>query len=238
MTPERAFLATIIAKPADNQPRLSYADWLEENGQTERAEFIRLQLGMGIGASLAIRTARIYATDNFQATPKTHRMTMLLDEFADVWCAQIGVTATDAWEWIWQGGFITEVSCTEEQWVGKRCGKCVGHPGCVPVNQWSTKRCPDCHGTGHVEGIGQRIARTHPVERVVTEKRPLGPSLFTWFRGHPSRLDPESNINEEIFDLLTGHYGRANLRKFYYTEQAALDAYSRAAIELFRPKQP
>ncbi len=37
------FLAAIIAEPDDDLPRLVFADWLEENGDSDRAEFIRLQ---------------------------------------------------------------------------------------------------------------------------------------------------------------------------------------------------
>ena len=40
---ERAFLADIAAHPQDDFPRLAYADWLEEHGKSERAEFIRAQ---------------------------------------------------------------------------------------------------------------------------------------------------------------------------------------------------
>lgn len=41
---ERAFLDAILADPADDTPRLIYADWLEiERGEAERAEFIRVQ---------------------------------------------------------------------------------------------------------------------------------------------------------------------------------------------------
>jgi uncharacterized protein (TIGR02996 family) len=41
-----ALLAAIIANPDDDTPRLIYADWLDENGQAERAEFIRVQCRM------------------------------------------------------------------------------------------------------------------------------------------------------------------------------------------------
>ncbi len=44
MTDGDAILRAILDDPADDLPRLAYADWLEENGQMERAEFIRLQL--------------------------------------------------------------------------------------------------------------------------------------------------------------------------------------------------
>lgn len=44
MTPEeQPFLDAIIAEPADDRPRLVFADWLEEQGQSDRAEFIRVQ---------------------------------------------------------------------------------------------------------------------------------------------------------------------------------------------------
>jgi uncharacterized protein (TIGR02996 family) len=39
-----ALLAAIFAAPADDTPRLVYADWLEEHGEPEYAEFIRLQI--------------------------------------------------------------------------------------------------------------------------------------------------------------------------------------------------
>ena len=40
---EIAFRRAIVAEPHDDVPRMVYADWLQENGQDERAEFIRLQ---------------------------------------------------------------------------------------------------------------------------------------------------------------------------------------------------
>lgn len=44
MTDADRFLATIIAAPDDDVPRLVFADWLEEHGDVDRAEFIRLQI--------------------------------------------------------------------------------------------------------------------------------------------------------------------------------------------------
>src|SRR5262245_1243255 len=37
------FLATIRESPDEDGPRLIYADWLEEQGECDRAEFIRVQ---------------------------------------------------------------------------------------------------------------------------------------------------------------------------------------------------
>ena len=38
-----AFMRAIIATPDDDGPRLVYADWLEESGESEYSEFIRVQ---------------------------------------------------------------------------------------------------------------------------------------------------------------------------------------------------
>src|SRR4051794_1321406 len=43
VTTEESFLAAIIDCPEDDTHRLVYADWLDDHGQPERAEFIRLQ---------------------------------------------------------------------------------------------------------------------------------------------------------------------------------------------------
>jgi len=45
MTPEQmALMLTIVDHSEDDVPRLVYADWLEENGESEHAAFIRLQV--------------------------------------------------------------------------------------------------------------------------------------------------------------------------------------------------
>jgi uncharacterized protein (TIGR02996 family) len=43
MTDEPALLAAIADRPDDDTPRLVYADWLDDHGAADRAEFIRLQ---------------------------------------------------------------------------------------------------------------------------------------------------------------------------------------------------
>jgi len=40
-TDEEALLAAIMAAPADDAPRLIYADWLQERGEESKAEYLR-----------------------------------------------------------------------------------------------------------------------------------------------------------------------------------------------------
>jgi uncharacterized protein (TIGR02996 family) len=46
MTRADAFLQAIIENPDDDTPRLVFADWLDENGEPERAEHIRAQCAL------------------------------------------------------------------------------------------------------------------------------------------------------------------------------------------------
>jgi uncharacterized protein (TIGR02996 family) len=60
MTHDEAFLADILEHPDNDAPRLIYADWLEDQGQDDRATFIRIQIkrdrrGDDSGEGLALR---------------------------------------------------------------------------------------------------------------------------------------------------------------------------------------
>ena len=44
MSDADGLLQDILANPDDDAPRLVYADWLEEHGEADRAEFIRAQI--------------------------------------------------------------------------------------------------------------------------------------------------------------------------------------------------
>ena len=44
MTDGEALIRSVLATPADDAPRLVYADWLEERGRAGDAEFIRVQI--------------------------------------------------------------------------------------------------------------------------------------------------------------------------------------------------
>ena len=83
MTTRDAFLAAVAEAPEDDAPRLVFADWLEENGQPERAELIRLQ-------------CRLAATDRYDAArrPLARRERELLDRFGKRWQHEDGL-----WRW-------------------------------------------------------------------------------------------------------------------------------------------
>jgi uncharacterized protein (TIGR02996 family) len=86
--------------PHDNLPRLALADWLEENGQADRAELIRLQIAL---ASMARQD------DRFR--PLFERELALLKAHKDEWFG----TFRSGWTWYeCRCGFIEEVWAAAE----------------------------------------------------------------------------------------------------------------------------
>jgi len=69
-----AFLRAIKETPEDDTPRLILADWLDENGDPDRAEFIRVQC----------RLARL-AEDAAEREPLEQRERALLEQHAAAW---------------------------------------------------------------------------------------------------------------------------------------------------------
>jgi uncharacterized protein (TIGR02996 family) len=65
-----ALLAAICANPADDTARLVFADWLDEHGEPQRAEFIRLQIE---AARLAPHDPRVQEIEDRTALLIWHR---------------------------------------------------------------------------------------------------------------------------------------------------------------------
>jgi uncharacterized protein (TIGR02996 family) len=97
---DRAFLDAIAANPADDAPRLIYADWLDEQGQTHRAEFIRLQ----------VRLARLDEHDPDRLAPEQRADDLLLDH-GDEWRAALPAWAKEE-PHLFRRGFLDRISVT------------------------------------------------------------------------------------------------------------------------------
>src|SRR5262245_2431631 len=74
-----AFLDAILDNPEDDAPRLIYADWLDEQGDSARAEFIRLQCAL----------ARSPSNDRRRPGWR-EREEALLAEHGSVWLGSLG----------------------------------------------------------------------------------------------------------------------------------------------------
>jgi uncharacterized protein (TIGR02996 family) len=174
----QAILAAILAAPQDDAPRLAYADWLDENGQEDRAEFIRLQIKIK-DVPEEPPTCHPYLTngmpsryhdmtcdfclwmDKYQwSRPLRKQIDLLLRKdvshpnggLRSQWEAWLGldrVQAPKGESWF-RRGFVAEVRCTLADWMAH----------------------------------GPAIVATHPVERVVlTDRIPMYDVSFNYQDG-------------------------------------------------------
>jgi uncharacterized protein (TIGR02996 family) len=114
LTDRDALLGSVLASPEDDAPRLVYADYLEENGEADRARFIRRQIhnARNTGGRSYVRTrARDGAfSDLVRAKPwehyRPHHVTPML----------VFSLASYARCVAWYRGFPAVVACSDRQW--------------------------------------------------------------------------------------------------------------------------
>ena len=100
MTDREALLAAICANPDDDTPRLAFADWLEENGEPERAEFVRLQCELASGLPPGPRRSAMVSRTN-----------KLLRKNESHWRADLVETEPMAWTWDrFERGFVESLA--------------------------------------------------------------------------------------------------------------------------------
>lgn len=126
-----AFMAAIVANPYDDTVRLGAADFLEENGDSDRAAFIRIQIALasleanGDGKSLAADELR----------KKERAFLGPLSMYPALWatedCPELakfdfrgggrdpleGMSVVGADQLKWHRGFVEDVQCSAEMWL-------------------------------------------------------------------------------------------------------------------------
>jgi uncharacterized protein (TIGR02996 family) len=101
-----ALLKDVIAHPDEDGPCLIYADWLEENGRPERAEFIRVQ----------VELARLPPNDS-RRKKLAAREEALWDEHFAEWRQEVPHWARD--QLGFQRGFARHARATAKQWAAR-----------------------------------------------------------------------------------------------------------------------
>lgn len=99
---QAALLDAVVQNPDDDAPRLLYADWLQQNGDPDRAEFIRLQC----------EAARLL--DCPERRERTASAAALLERCRPRWLADLGSGFTNP---VFVRGFVTRVIVTVEDFL-------------------------------------------------------------------------------------------------------------------------
>ena len=120
MTEREALLRAVCENPDDDTPRLVFADWLQENGEDDRAEFIRVQC----------EAARL-AADDGRLAGLVRRAGELQQLFGDRWLAELPVPDPEHIDWVkypggWLGGETFDRGFACRLWV-KTAGTLSAH---------------------------------------------------------------------------------------------------------------
>src|SRR5262249_43587876 len=100
----RALLQGVLGAPGADAPRLVYADWLEEHGESERAALIRTQ----------VELARL-DEDDPRRDDLERRERGLLAEYRDRWLEPLPAWARK--QAVFRRGFVEEVTARAAQFV-------------------------------------------------------------------------------------------------------------------------
>lgn len=112
---DAAFLAAIRETPEDDTLRLIYADWLDEHGQEERAEFIRAQIELSRGVA-----------DRGRILELQQRLRELLQKHRAQWLGPLAdLNVRDA---NFERGFVVQVSLSGDDFVKHGAEILAAHP--------------------------------------------------------------------------------------------------------------
>jgi len=250
----------VIANPKDDLPRLVMADRLDELGQTERAEFIRVGVQIAKWGCDFKQTAEQpgwkhnCGTDEkgyWLCQPLRFRERELLeahevDFLAGAPLFSVGWQANSTWvpeaDWTWERGFVSRVELPLRWWVGGECQHCVRIiPGLPTQRPANLNPCDVCGGTGIIPRIGPEVVKAHPVEYVrLTDREPYWNGRgYCWY--HADRLRPSDDVPEcatlppDLWPLLVHTHGiKTAVADRYFGwdgTDAAHNALSAAALE-------
>lgn len=225
-------MADILADPSDDGLRLIYADWLEDNGDPDRAEFIRDGVAichperlnpehdMGDGWDGVIDTITQYPPWDRSHCPLCAAITRQRNSPIRMDLAQEVGRAVDLLA-DWSGRKDSGVP-----YVGVRCRRGFVSELRLPLATW--------------ESCGADVVRRHPVERVTLTNRAPAKDSNGWNWGREGGLPTRARLPADVFDaLMGGTLGKAIYRngpqrrfRWYDSEQAALDVLSAALLKL------
>lgn len=218
MTTTDSLLRAILDAPEDDTLRLITADWLDDHGEPDRAEFIRLSIeweNMTHGCTVVLKTRCDGSKDQWcLACRKLKRAQQL---FSTDWLPDFGGQLR---QW-WFGEPATTMTIDRPFAYGIRRG--FVDEVRLSLDDWLAH--------------GREIVAAAPVTRVVTDREP-GEAWWWWRDGDGTYAANRAYIPSALFDELDRPNIQGANGAHFDTREAALDALSAACLALARQEAP
>ncbi len=248
MTEEQSFLQKIIDNLSDDDTRFIFADWLEDHGQVERSEFIRIQIELAelVEVLQSDEACGQPLCDCEKLGPLRERERTLFGSGhvaqylscggimnVALYADDVAQSPVTLWG-IVRRGFVSHVQCQLSDWIGVICPMCNGAGHFRRASRFDP--CPgECRETGYTHGHGPEIVCCQPVERVtIVNKGPYLTGEGQWGFGRRER--PEHNetwrLPPCIYDLLSDSDTIKPPVGLWDTEDRANNALSSACLKL------
>jgi uncharacterized protein (TIGR02996 family) len=124
---ESDFLRGILANPDDDTPRVVFADFLQERGENDRAEFIRVQCELvrqeakkdRRGYAIGLRNGLWNKLHRRQRklVESMHPSGLCYNHTAWAGAAARLVRITNPMPYVFRRGFVEEITCTAREWL-------------------------------------------------------------------------------------------------------------------------
>jgi uncharacterized protein (TIGR02996 family) len=173
MSERAGFIAAIIEQPEDDTARLAFADWLDEHGEPERAEFVRVQVEY---ARIGPEKPTVDLVN--RAINLTSRADELLTDAnvalwfpGDIWAGYVlnlaapkSFSPEDAPFATISRGFVSAITCTQADFLQHAASIFAAHPVTdVRLSDWPPAEVGDI---GYAITAGQSDGRRLPAEIV------------------------------------------------------------------------
>ena len=247
-------LRAILCDPGDDTARLAFADYLEENGEADRAELVRVQVELSAPpkpraevereavANFTARMSRLERGDpnlrNLVAIPKHRAWAEHLRAVegritrSRQLCVRVGLDSPmEGWE-VWPTPFLP---AQERMWAGCRGPATAHRRGFV-----DEVRLP---AAAFTEGFARELFSRHPVTRVVLTDREPDPYTrrndpdrvvsFDWWDWDDDGDEPDrlpSPLFRVMCELFPQHHPHLDEWCEFPTRAAAVDALSATCV--------
>lgn len=161
-------LKAICADPDNDLPRLVYADYLEENGQAERAAFIRLQCEF---------VRKCFAGTGFADDPLRSELARLWDTHREQWWAELPRLSGVHWDIVFHRGFAERVVVETDTLLRDHAERILGF---LPIHHLGIRRFTGAAGVTLIPAL--RRLKSATISLVLTHASVKELLAWTGFR--------------------------------------------------------